>query len=172
MSKGTFDPEPQEVLSGWKSIANFLGRGVRTVQRYELELGLPVRRPSGHQRGSVIALKAELEGWVKAGAMRDVFLLKRSERLKVQPVPRVFHEHLAEMVTLRQQMAMLQAEVTTSMKRLQESLSKVQGALTSTREAQHPYLQPSSLYSQNERDVLDRTAEDFLAPPAKTNRVA
>jgi hypothetical protein len=31
-----------EILSGWKDIANHLGMGVRTVQRYERELGLPV----------------------------------------------------------------------------------------------------------------------------------
>lgn len=34
-----------EILSGWKEIANYLRKGVRTVQRYERELGLPIRRP-------------------------------------------------------------------------------------------------------------------------------
>jgi len=37
-----------EILSGWKEIACHLGRGVRTVQRYERELGLPIRRPLGN----------------------------------------------------------------------------------------------------------------------------
>ncbi len=31
------------VLNSWKEIACYLGRGVRTVQRYERDLGLPVR---------------------------------------------------------------------------------------------------------------------------------
>ena len=31
-----------QVLNGWKEIANYLGKGVRTVQRYEREFGLPV----------------------------------------------------------------------------------------------------------------------------------
>lgn len=53
------------ILSGWKEIANYLGRGVRTVQRYEIELQLPVRRPSNHPQGSVIAITVELDEWVK-----------------------------------------------------------------------------------------------------------
>jgi hypothetical protein len=30
------------LLNGWKEIAGFFGRGVRTVQRWEQQLGLPV----------------------------------------------------------------------------------------------------------------------------------
>jgi hypothetical protein len=59
----------REVFSGWKDIANYLGKGVRTVQRYEKELMLPVRRPTG-PRGSVLATKAELDRWVSSATMR------------------------------------------------------------------------------------------------------
>jgi hypothetical protein len=52
------------ILSGWKDIANYLGEGVRTVQRYERELGLPVRRPAGKTTGSVTVVKSELDAWV------------------------------------------------------------------------------------------------------------
>jgi hypothetical protein len=55
-----------EILSGWKDIANYMGKGVRTVQRYERELGLPVRRPSGRTKGSVLATKPELDVWIHA----------------------------------------------------------------------------------------------------------
>jgi len=34
-------------LDGWKEISNYLGKGVRTAQRYEQELGLPIRRTVG-----------------------------------------------------------------------------------------------------------------------------
>jgi hypothetical protein len=37
---------------------------VRTVQRWEQELGLPVRRPRGKSRSAVIALKNELDAWL------------------------------------------------------------------------------------------------------------
>ena len=52
------------ILHGWKEIANFLRRGVRTVQRYERDLGLPVHRLSGKSRGSVLAEEAELRQWI------------------------------------------------------------------------------------------------------------
>lgn len=53
-----------EVLNSWKEIAAYLGRGVRTVQRWEQELGLPVRRPRGKERSAVIALKPDLDVWL------------------------------------------------------------------------------------------------------------
>ncbi|HEY1938720.1 MAG TPA: hypothetical protein VGJ33_12355 [Candidatus Angelobacter sp.] len=56
------------VLNSWKEVATYMGRGVRTVQRWEQELGLPVRRPRGKSRSAVIALKPELDSWLaKAG---------------------------------------------------------------------------------------------------------
>lgn len=58
------------VLSGWKDIANYLGRGVRTVQRYERKLRLPVQRPRGRSRGSVMATRADLDGWVSQSPTR------------------------------------------------------------------------------------------------------
>jgi hypothetical protein len=54
----------EEVLNSWKEIAAYLGRGVRTVQRWEQELGLPVRRPRGKSRSAVIAFKPELDKWL------------------------------------------------------------------------------------------------------------
>lgn len=56
------------VLSSWKEIAAYLGRSVRTVQRMEAELGLPVRRPKGHARSSVMAISQELDAWLKTFA--------------------------------------------------------------------------------------------------------
>ena len=62
-----------EILSGWKDIANYLGKGVRTVQHYERELSLPIRRLAGKATGSVIATKAELEGCVTASPTPENF---------------------------------------------------------------------------------------------------
>jgi hypothetical protein len=52
-------------LQSWKEIAAYMGRGVRTVQRWE-QFGLPVHRPSGTDRGAVFVLVAELEQWMKS----------------------------------------------------------------------------------------------------------
>lgn len=74
----------QEVLSGWKEIANHLGRGVRTVQRYERDLGLPVRRPSGHPTGAVVAVKSELDSWVRSSATAQESFNKAQRSLNAQ----------------------------------------------------------------------------------------
>ncbi len=52
-----------ELLNSWKEIASYLGRGVRTVQRWET-LGLPVRRPHGHSRSPVFAFTRDLDAWL------------------------------------------------------------------------------------------------------------
>jgi hypothetical protein len=53
------------VLGSWKEIANYLGKGVRTVQRWERCSGLPIHRPSGSSKGVVLAFPAELEIWAR-----------------------------------------------------------------------------------------------------------
>ena len=52
------------VLNSWKEIATYLGRGVRTVQRWEAELQLPIHRPRGKNRSAVLAFRAELNEWL------------------------------------------------------------------------------------------------------------
>ncbi len=54
------------ILGSWKEIAAYLGKGVRTVQRWEQTLGLPVRRPRGGNRQGVVALPSEIDCWVYA----------------------------------------------------------------------------------------------------------
>jgi hypothetical protein len=55
----------QVVLGSWKEIASYLGKGVRTVQRWERCSGLPVHRPSGSSKGVVLAFPAELDRWAR-----------------------------------------------------------------------------------------------------------
>lgn len=53
------------VLTCWKEIACYMGKGVRTVQRWEREFGLPVRRPSGAaSKSAVMARSHELDAWL------------------------------------------------------------------------------------------------------------
>ncbi|HWR35285.1 MAG TPA: hypothetical protein VN622_05385 [Clostridia bacterium] len=60
----------QTVLSSWKEIASYLGKGVRTVQRWERELGLPVRRPENGDRRIVFAMPAEVDKWLQKQSTR------------------------------------------------------------------------------------------------------
>jgi hypothetical protein len=58
-------PVRSGVLNSWKEIATYLGRGVRTVQRWEAELNLPVHRPRGKTRSAVVAFRQELDAWLQ-----------------------------------------------------------------------------------------------------------
>ena len=52
-------------LSSWKEIAAYMGKGVRTVQRWEEQFGLPVRRPNAKSH-VIFAIPAELDAWIKS----------------------------------------------------------------------------------------------------------
>src|SRR5688500_8320935 len=54
---------PEDRLDSWKAIAAYLGRGVRTVQRWERDEGLPVHRLAHEKRGSVYAHRQEVDAW-------------------------------------------------------------------------------------------------------------
>jgi hypothetical protein len=59
------------VLRTWKEVASYLGRGVRTVQRYERDFYLPVRRVSGRKSGSILAFPEDLDQWLKQSSSKD-----------------------------------------------------------------------------------------------------
>jgi hypothetical protein len=59
---------PGATLNSWKEIATYLGRGVRTVQRWERELGLPVHRIRNSDHSPVFAFASELRLWVQGRA--------------------------------------------------------------------------------------------------------
>jgi hypothetical protein len=58
---------PPKRLDSWKEIAAHLGRTVRTAQRWESELALPVHRVAGRKRDMVFAYAHELDEWMRDG---------------------------------------------------------------------------------------------------------
>src|SRR5271165_249986 len=56
-------PAHDDRLDSWKEIAVFLRRGVRTVQRWEKQEGLPVHRHQHARLGSVFAFRGEVQSW-------------------------------------------------------------------------------------------------------------
>ena len=56
-------PATQQRLDGWKSIATYLKRTTRTVQRWEKQEGLPVHRIGHSAAASVFAHPEELDAW-------------------------------------------------------------------------------------------------------------
>jgi adenylate cyclase len=57
-----------EGFRGWKQIAGYLHRDVRTVQRWERTENLPIHRQLHLKLGNVHAVRAELDGWLASRA--------------------------------------------------------------------------------------------------------
>jgi uncharacterized protein YjcR len=72
----------QDRLDSWKEIAEYLGKGVSTVRRWEREEGLPVHRQRHAQRGSIVAYKGELENWRLSRMEEKVGPQKERESLR------------------------------------------------------------------------------------------
>ena len=59
-------PKDERRLESWGEIASYLRRDIRTVQRWEDNYGLPVRRLVIGKQGQVYAYPSELDAWVRS----------------------------------------------------------------------------------------------------------
>jgi hypothetical protein len=102
--------EQKELLSSWKEIAKCVGKGVRTVQRWEKDLGLPVRRLAGRtQKSTVLLYRSDLDAWMatrftsravdssnRAGALKQTVRtaeeLNRTNRVLVEQIAEAAHD--------------------------------------------------------------------------------
>lgn len=110
-----------EILTGWKDIATYLRMGVRTVQRHESQLSLPIRRPAGKGIGPVIAIRAELDAWVNASPVRGAFQVSRAA-VDNAVFMNEFRRQLEEFRRLRQESAELREEHQRAVELLRESV--------------------------------------------------
>src|SRR5215475_4760083 len=67
-AEGTHHPalDNEDLLEGWKAIADHLDKTERTVQRWEKSKALPIRRlkaGAADEQGRVFAYKSELDTW-------------------------------------------------------------------------------------------------------------
>ena len=86
-------PVESRTLGSWKEIAAYLGKGVRTVQRWEHQLGLPVRRPDSLNRGVVSATPEELDQWLRSRWTRRAIARNgRNGDDKLSEGVRTYHE--------------------------------------------------------------------------------
>jgi hypothetical protein len=153
-----------QILSGWKEIANYMGKGVRTVQRYERLFGLPVRRPAGKACGSVVATKAEIDAWVGASPIREGLQLVRPATEFSATTWSNVQAGLAKMRELAQQMQELRTELRSSVILLRQTISNVQYGLdggqsprqTQKLEAENLELQSRNLLARISGDLAGR----------------
>jgi hypothetical protein len=61
----------EDRLDSWKAIAAYLNRDVTTVQRWEKRESMPVHRHRHDKGGSVYAITAELDAWLRNRGLRS-----------------------------------------------------------------------------------------------------
>jgi hypothetical protein len=101
-------PSGVAVLTSWKDIANYLGKGVRTVQRWESDLGLPVRRPAHARKSVVFAVPAEINAWVRSQHLLNGPM--NTEQAETAELLRQLSELQAENAALRFQLQLIRAK--------------------------------------------------------------
>ena len=119
------------VLTSWKDIARYMGKGVRTVQRWEMDFGLPVRRPQGSNKKAVLARPRDLDAWV---ALRCASRVEQQNTDTV-PYPRIARlaQLEAQMETarqLRESNHVLLSEMKSQLYELREQILKMQARQT------------------------------------------
>ncbi len=57
--------EQKRIFDSWKEIAAYLKRSVKTCQRWESDLGLPIHRSDGTAKGKVFAYQEEIDRWLR-----------------------------------------------------------------------------------------------------------
>jgi hypothetical protein len=134
-----------EVFTCWKEIAAYLGKGVRTVQRWEQEIGLPVRRPDGTENSNkILALRSEIDEWREARWKKRRPYIRQKDRILNVKV--AASHHGIEVSNLRSRLSQTWYQVLTS---------QIDLSLT--------YLQTARLASSSERRVRCRlNAESAL----------
>ena len=148
-------PKPA-YLSGWKEIANYLGKGVRTVQRYERDLKLPVRRLSGLPQGSVMAACPEIDQWVSKTPRRPE-LRAASDSRHLGGLKRSAHElfqRSAEGNELTRVFGMQSENVRSSIERIVQTLS---GPALSLKMKRHQAI--AAAQKENATDMIAKARE-------------
>lgn len=134
-----------EMLSGWKEIAGYLGRGVRTVQRYEHELGLPTKRISGHRSGSVLATKSDLDSWVNS---RPIVQSSDTQQTAQVNLGSTLENSLRERSRLHSEMMTLREELKENIREIRHDILRLRKELQEMRERQDAMGKAVARYSK------------------------
>jgi TolB-like protein/Flp pilus assembly protein TadD len=81
---GTTAPSNERRLESWGEIASYLRREIRTVQRWERNLGLPIHRLPVGKQSAVFAYPSELDKWYKE---RETRIEKDDLEAQAGPAP-------------------------------------------------------------------------------------
>lgn len=87
MNDGSAAAFAPPVLTSWKDIARYMGKGVRTVQRWEQDFGLPIRRPLGSSKKAILARPHDLDAWValRCSSRSEIFAPNGADAPSTRP---------------------------------------------------------------------------------------
>jgi hypothetical protein len=114
----------RRVLHSWKEISNYTGRGVRTIQRYEVQLGFPVHRPAGSPRSAVLAFCDEIDAWLNRSPVRCGPLMNALCVDEIYRKARLSHARAASMQKQLENTTQLLAKLNNSMLKAMEHRSR------------------------------------------------
>lgn len=121
------EPPPEDLspLTCWKDIAQYLGKGVRTVQRWEQDFGLPVCRPTGvDHKSAVIAHRHDLDAWMESRWSKRISTGKTPKPDLGPPRPPL-NQLIAASQHLRSTHSLLLEETTIALETLVESCNEL-----------------------------------------------
>jgi hypothetical protein len=97
----------RQILNGWKEISSHIERGVRTAQRWEALLGMPVHRPALKDRAAVVAFSDELEAWLSrtSPAVREAHVAINGKEQGNESLQRVL-DNMTSLVSKTSQLAL------------------------------------------------------------------
>jgi hypothetical protein len=71
----------RQILNGWKEISGHIKRVVRTAQRWETRMGMPVHRRPLNNKSAVVAFSDELDRWISRTSPDPDPLLQMREKM-------------------------------------------------------------------------------------------
>ena len=119
----------RRVLHSWKEISSYTGRGVRTIQRYEVQLGFPIHRPAGSPRSAVLAFCDEVDAWLNRSPMRVTETAKAVFIDSLYCKARIGKERAESMRRRMEDTTQLLTKLNNSMLRAMEARSRYLNAL-------------------------------------------
>lgn len=124
--------EDDTVFTCWKEVAGYLGKGIRTVQRWEKHAGLPVQRPNARDKGIIRVSRKELDRWLdrRQPVGANVANQRETERAQNRPAP----EDLVTAHDLRRANRHLLGEFKDSLRVLFAQCCQLQATLKDIRE--------------------------------------
>jgi phage terminase Nu1 subunit (DNA packaging protein) len=122
-----------KILNSWKDISSYIGRGVRTVQRWEELYGLPVHRAAGRDRSAVYALSDEIDSWLRMGKMHDT---PKAQRQVLPEAAARYAQLVEQAATLVERLRVLRDQAVQVRTRLHENRYLKNGTAGSDRTSQ------------------------------------